>query len=243
LEKASAIHVTSKLEQEELNRFGWRLPQVRVIPNGVDEIGDCSAGTLSADVAEIATGKPFILFLGRISWKKGLDRLIAAFALANLPKLVIVGPDDENMLPKLMQQARNSDVADRVRFLPRTVLGADKEHLFAQAQLFVLASYSENFGNTVLEAMQHGLPVIATPEVGAAKIVREASAGMVVSGEPEPLSRALRQLAETKSLARAMGDAGRRHVREHYCWPRVAAEMEGFYAKLTSGRGDEPIRA
>jgi glycosyltransferase involved in cell wall biosynthesis len=237
LKNASAIHATSTLEAEEMRRFKWRLPPIEIIPNGIDEIAKFADGGVSADVAEISEQQPFILFLGRISWKKGLDRLLSAFALTNLPKLAIVGPDDENIVPRLTQLARDLKIADRVRFLPRTVLGADKESLYASAQLFVLPSYSENFGNTVLEAIQRGLPVIVTPEVGAAKIVLEAKAGLVVPGDPQPLSSAIRHLIETVPLARAMGESGRRHVGEHYSWACIAEEMENLYTSLTRGEG------
>jgi len=232
LEKASAIHVTSGIEAEELRRFAWRFPPIEIIPNGVDELVSYARSEVSADVEEIAALQPLVLFLGRISWKKGLDRLLNAFALTSVPKLAIVGPDDEGLVPRLAQQARDLQIADRVRFLPRSVLGADKEHLYASARVFVLPSYSENFGNTVLEAMQRGLPVIATPEVGAAEIVIEAKAGLVVRGDAEPLSVAIDQLTETDALAASMGAAGRNHVTEHYGWSRVAAQMEGLYANL-----------
>jgi glycosyltransferase involved in cell wall biosynthesis len=232
LERASAIHLTSELEAKELGRFSWHLPYVGIIPNGVEDMSAFSSMDISDDVAAVTKQKPFVLFLGRVSWKKGLDRLLRAFALAKLAGLVIVGPDDEQIVPSLIKLARNLGIADRVHFLPRTVLGADKGHLYASAQQFILPSLSENFGNTVLEAMQHGLPVIVTPEVGAANIVREASAGLIVPGDPWSLSIAMRQLAETESMARAMGRAGRQHVLEHYSWARIAAEMESLYDKL-----------
>jgi glycosyltransferase involved in cell wall biosynthesis len=237
LENASVIHVTSELEAEELRRFGWRLPRLETIPNGVEEFDRSAEGNLSADVVEIAAEQPLVLFLGRINWKKGLDRLLNAFALTKSAKLAIVGPDDENMLPRLAQLVRDLQIGDRVRVLPRTVLGADKEHLYAAAKLFVLPSYSENFGITILEAMQRGVPVITTPEVGAAKIVLEAKAGLVVPGDPESLGTAIRQLMEAGPLSRAMGEAGRRHVTEHYSWACIAEQMENLYASLTQGSG------
>ena len=119
-----------------------------------------------------------MLFLGRLSWKKGLDRLLRAFACTQTGILAIVGTDDENFAPRLAKLAADLKIANRVRIVPRTVAGSDKERLFAAAQLFVLPSYSENFGNTVLEAMRRGVPVVVTPEVGAAEIVRN----------PEPAS-------------------------------------------------------
>jgi glycosyltransferase involved in cell wall biosynthesis len=232
LERASAIHATSHVEVAELRRFGWQLPPITLVPNGVDRMEVCAGVELSPDVREIATRQPFVLFLGRISWKKGLDRLLRAFARTSAGTLAIVGPDDEGLAPRLLQLARDLRIDGRVRFLTRVVLGADKEHLYASAQLFVLPSYSENFGNTVLEAMQSGRPVIVTAEVGATEIVRDAGAGIVVAGDPDSLAAAIDRLTRDRTLADSMGAAGRQHVREHYSWSRIATEMEALYESV-----------
>jgi len=233
MESASAIHVTSAMEAEELQRFGWRLPRITIIPNGIDEFVVASGQKVSMDVKEIATEQPLVLFLGRISWKKGLDRLLNAFALTNLGKLAIVGPDDENLAPRLAQLACDLRITDRVRFLPRTVLGHDKSFLYRHAKVFVLASYSENFGNSVLEAMQHGIPVVVTSEVGASDIVRQSGGGFVVTRDLEPLGAAIRRLIEDASLGRVMGEAGQRHANAHYRWATVAGQMEKLYESLS----------
>src|SRR6516225_10786241 len=153
-------------------------------------------------------------------------RLLRAFARTPTGILAVVGTDDENFAPQLVKLAQELRIADRVRILPRTVIGPEKERLFAAARLFVLPSYSENFGNAVLEAMQRGVPVIVTPEVGAAEIVRTSGAGLVVAGDPEPLSSAIRLLTTDLVLARKMGEAGRQHAAAHYSWDHIAAQME-----------------
>jgi glycosyltransferase involved in cell wall biosynthesis len=228
VERAASIHLTSKLELTELERFGWRLPRLDVIANGIDEPHPI-VDNVAADIKEISAAQPLVLSLGRLSWKKGLDRLLHAFSCTQVGRLAIVGTDDEGLAPRLTSIAASLGIADRVRILPRTVAGADKEHLFAAARLFVLSSYSENFGNTVLEAMRRGVPVVATPEVGAAEIVRESGAGIVVAGDVEPLGAAMRGLIADAALARSMGEAGRRHAAEHYTWARIAERMERLY--------------
>jgi glycosyltransferase involved in cell wall biosynthesis len=81
--------------------------------------------------------------------------------------------------------------------------------------------------------MQRGVPVVATPEVGAAAIVQEAGGGMVVQGDPEPLGAAINRLINDPALARRLGEAGRRYVAEHCAWPCIAAQMEALYESLT----------
>jgi glycosyltransferase involved in cell wall biosynthesis len=230
-EHAAAIHVTSSAEENELKRFAWNLPKIAVIPNGIDEPVQ-TAGLPAPDVQSIAKQQPLVLFLGRLSWVKGLDRLLQAFALTRAGKLAIVGPDYENLLPNLLQLATKLGIAERVHFLPRTVGGPDKEHLFAAAKVLVLPSYSENFGNTVLEALIRSVPAVVTREVGAADIVRQSGGGIVVEGEPKPLAEAIAGLLENPVAARESGQAGRRHVAERYSWSSIAAQMEGLYEEI-----------
>jgi len=230
VEQAAALHLTSELERTELECFGWQLPRLAVIPNAIDEPISAN-GNIASDVEAITSEQPLVLFLGRLSWKKGLDRLLRAFTHTQSAILAVVGPDDENFTPKLIKLAAELRIGDRVRILPRTVIGSEKERLFAAARLFVLPSYSENFGNTVLEAMRRGVPVVVTPEVGAAEIVRESGAGLVVAGEPEPLSSAIRLLIADLSLAQSMGDAGKRHA-ARFTWDHVAMQMEDLYKSL-----------
>jgi glycosyltransferase involved in cell wall biosynthesis len=234
LEGASAIHVTSTLEAEELRRFGWPLQRVATIPNGIDAIEQPDERKISTDVKELVREQPLVLFLGRISWKKGLDRLLSAFACSQLGKLAIVGPDDENLAPQLVKAAEKLQIANRVRFLPRTVLNDDKAYLYRSASVFVLPSYSENFGNSVLEAMQNGVPVVVTPEVGAAEIVRKAGSGVVVPGDPKSLGAAISRLIADQPLARSMGEAGKRHVMANCTWDQIAARMEDLYESIRS---------
>jgi glycosyltransferase involved in cell wall biosynthesis len=230
VERAAALHLTSQLEGAELERFGWRLPQVAVIPNAINEPLSQN-GNIAPDVETIISEQPLVLFFGRLSWKKGLDRLLRAFACTPAGVLGIVGTDDEKFSPQLVKLAAELRIADRVRILPRTVVGSEKERLFAAARLFVLPSYSENFGNTVLEAMRRGVPVIVTPEIGAAEIVRKSGAGLVVAGDPEPLGSAIGRLTADLNLARSMGEAGRQHA-ERFTWDYVAMQIEKLYNSL-----------
>lgn len=238
IEEASVIHVTSEVEATELKQFNWRFPQIVKIANAVEQPETAVANTqISGDVGEIAADPPLILFLGRLSWKKGLDRLLKAFALTIHCKLAIVGTDDENLVPQLLQLAKSLQIADRVYFLPRTVLGPDKERLFALARLFVLASDSENFGTTVLEAMIRAVPVIVTPEVGASEVVRDSSGGIVVRADPNLLGEAINRLIGDPVLARTLGEAGKHHVLEHYGWRHIALQMEALYNKIIVTHG------
>ena len=232
LEAAAAIHVTSTREWQEAAAFGFRLPPVHEIPNGVSL--DSDARGTSASIAALAGGPPFVLFLGRISWKKGLDRLLRAVALVDRTRLVIAGNDEEQFQPVLETLARQLGLGDRVIFTGQ-VGNADKATLLRHAQCLVLPSYSENFGNVVVEAMAEACPVIVTPEVGLAPAVQSSGAGIVVNGNSGDLSAAISSVLADPQRRAVMGQRGR-VAAAGFSWPAVAEQMEHLYASVVRER-------
>ena len=232
LEKAAAVHVTSAVEAAALAAFGFHLSLVATVPNGADAIEHEPASDPPDDIRALGGARPLMLFFGRMTWVKGLDRLLQAFARTRVGTLALVGTDYDGIAPRLAQLADELNIAERVRLVPRTVSGADKEFVFAAASGFVLPSYSESHGNAAIEAMQRGLPVIVTEDVGASDIVRESGGGIVVEGDAIALGNAIEQLMQNPALARSMGERGRCYVREYCSWAGVAARMEVLYASL-----------
>jgi glycosyltransferase involved in cell wall biosynthesis len=236
VECAAAIHVTSTVEAGHLRSFGWSLPPVATIPHGVDDPPPWSGASLSADVASAIAGGPVVLALGRISWEKGLDRLIAALPRIGVGRVVIAGAAAGGEADRLLDEARRMGVADRVTILQRFIDGPDKEALFAAAQVFAMTSLSENFGLAAFEAMRRGVPVLATPDVGMAEIVSEIGAGLVVDPSPAGIAGGLDTLLADPAASRAMGETGRAHVVAHYSWSSVTRRMEGLYRSIHASR-------
>jgi glycosyltransferase involved in cell wall biosynthesis len=232
LERAAALHATSDLEAEEVACLDLPLPPVFVIPNGIEvEPWDGDEEALSPPVRTLLAASPFALFLGRLSWKKGLDRLIPALAHAPGIALAVAGNDEEGLTAGLERLARDSGVADRVAFLG-PVHGPDKAALLHRTLALVLPSHSENFGNVVLEAWAAGRPVIVTPEVGLAAAVQETGGGRVIEGDPRRLGEALRDLLADPEATEEMGRRGTRAVAERFGWGAVAARMEQVYERV-----------
>jgi glycosyltransferase involved in cell wall biosynthesis len=235
LEGASAIHVTSRREAEQAQAFGFNLPPLVEIPNGVEiEVADAAAP--SPAIAALMTGAPFVLFLGRINWKKGLDRLIAALAQAPEARVIVAGNDEEQYGRQLVAQAERLGVSDRIHFAG-AVDGADKAALLKSARALVLPSYSENFGNVVVEAWAAGRPVIVTPEVGLADYIAEAGGGWVVEGSATALGRQLVTACTDAALCARTGSVGRMLVEKDFTWAAVAQKMEAAYASIIQQRG------
>jgi glycosyltransferase involved in cell wall biosynthesis len=231
LERAAAIHVTSAREADEARAFGFDLPPRCESPTGVDEAA--AAGVVAAEIETIGRD-PYALFLGRINWKKGLDRLLRALTHAPNVRMVLAGNDDEDYRRVLEPLAASQGVADRVVFAG-AVSGADKAFLLRHARFLVLPSYSENFGNVVLEAMAAGRAVLVTPEVGVARLVSDSGAGLVADGDPVSLGAALARMAADTRAAEAMGERGRA-VAARYTWSAVASRMELLYERVAAGR-------
>lgn len=232
LEHASSIHMTSKREVDEASRFGFHLPSVFVVPNGVDfQSSNRYEEGVSASIRKVLKKTPFLLFLGRVSWEKGLDRLIPA--LSNIPDvhLIIAGNDEENYRTVLEPLADKFDVKNRITFTG-PVYGADKTALLRHAAIVVLPSYSENFGIVVMEAMAAGRPVVVTPEVGLADTVQETGAGLVVEGKSEKLGEAIKSLLSKPTELEQMGKRGRKAVEDNFTWDAVARKMEMEYYQI-----------
>jgi glycosyltransferase involved in cell wall biosynthesis len=239
LKRAAAIHATSEIEAHHLESFGWSLPPIATIPHGVDDPPPAGRQGLSADVAAALAGPPAVLAFGRISWEKGLDRLVAAMPLAPAARLIIAG-NDGGQAAALAEQARQLGVADRVTILPRNISGDDKEALFAQAALSAMTSLSENFGMAAFEAMRRGLAVLTTADVGMSEIVRQAEAGVIVDPTPQAIARGLETMLADEAARHAMGRRGCEMVIANYGWCLVAERMTDLYRSAIAARRAGP---
>lgn len=229
LRGAARWHATSEAEVQDAKRTGLWLPPAVVIPNGVDRIERPDATCVSESLRAL-TARPFMLFLGRIHWKKGLDRLLAALAGTGI-RLIVAGGDDEGLRPELERRARELGIAGAVHFAGE-VHGPEKAHLLCSARALALTSYNENFGNSVVEAMAAGCPVLVTREVGAAAVVQEAGAGLVVPGEISAIRDGLQRLWSDDASHTRMGQAGRDFVAQQLSWDAVAERAERLYGSI-----------
>jgi glycosyltransferase involved in cell wall biosynthesis len=213
---AAGIHFTSALELDEAREVHLPIPSPFVVPNGIDL-------ETRPDVPRDART---LVFLGRVNWKKGLDRVIEALPRWPDVRFLIAGNDEEGLSPRLLDLAERAGVRDRVEFVG-PVYGTAKYELLARATLFVLLSTSENFGNAVLEALSMETPAVLSADVGLAEEVVSADAGAIGLDAVEPLLRDDARRAE-------MGRNGRALVESKFTWPHVAARMEEAYLRATT---------
>ncbi len=234
---AAFLHATSDAEAQEIKRMGFHPQRIEVIPNGLDIPELESENEAEARRKRlIGHQRPYLIFLGRLSWIKGLDRLIQAMSFVRLLDLVIAGNDDENYTPKLMNLVRQQGLTDRVAFTG-AVYGMDKFALLRGAELFVLPSYSESFGVVLLEALCCGCPVIMTPEVGIARDIEKSRAGVIVRGFPDEIGAAINSLLDDPDRRMRMSEIGKKVVADLYSWESIASKMQTAYRQaLTANR-------
>jgi len=232
---ASAMHFTTEDEMRLAAPFSFGVRGI-VVPNGLD-IEDYDAlpprGTFRSRHPALGSG-PVVLFLGRLNFKKGLDILTRAFAdvvrVHPEAHLVIAGPDD-GMEATTRAWIADYGYADRVTFTG-LLAGAEKLAVLRDADLFVLPSYSENFGIAVVEAMACGLPVVISDKVNLWHEVAGAAAGWVTPAAAAPFAAAIAESLADPVGSRARGARGRALVERRFRWPEIARALEDAYASV-----------
>ena len=225
MRRAAAVQATSEQERGEILAA---CPGCRtvVIPNPIAAPGE--------PLLRPARARPQnILFLSRIDPKKGLEILLAAFSVvgADAPhlRLVIAGDGEPAYVESIHRLAAGLPVREQIVFAGNVEAEA-KRRLFAEADLFVLPSWAENFGVAVAEAMAHSIPVLISPNVGIHNEVTSAGAGKTAECAVEPLARSLHQMLDAPEELQRMGENGRRLALTLYAPDVVAAQLIAAYA-------------
>ena len=103
---------------------------------------------------------------------------------------------------------------------------------YVDADVFVLPSYTENFGMTVVEAMACACPVVISDQVNIWREIQEEEAGLVVGLEPREIANAICRVLADKDAAKLMGSRGRMAAEERYAWPRIVEQLTQIYRGL-----------
>ena len=174
------IHFTTSVEKE-WGLVGGLKKDFFVAPIGVNVSDYAIIDEANAFSGLCEQGTKVILYLGRLNFKKGLDILIDSYSIVvseySAVHLVIAGPDD-GMENEMRAAVERKGLAGKVSFVGM-VTGARKVAMLQQAHVFVLPSYSENFGIAVIEALAAGTPVIISDQVGVHREVATAGVGLV----------------------------------------------------------------
>ncbi len=241
---AAMLHYTSDQEWREATTLGVGGKHV-VIPNPVatpPELLSDRACRFRAQYPQVAD-RIMVLFLARLDEKKGVDLLLEAFAQARqqCPQLVLViaGEGPPLFVATLQQRVHRLGIEAEVIWTG-FLAGEAKWGAFGAADIFVLPSYSENFGMAVVEAMTVGRPVIVTDQVGIHDAITAARAGVVVPCEVPALADALVLLAEDSEGRARMGAHGRALVHERFSSFAVTNSLLHVYMDICREKAEAP---
>ncbi|MGH6719683.1 MAG: glycosyltransferase [Alphaproteobacteria bacterium] len=223
--RADHLVVNSKGLRAWATGKGWDESRVHHIPNFVD-----ATPARPVDRATLATAAaaPVVLALGRLHPNKAFD--VALSALAAVPRAVLWLAGEGPLGDELARLAARLGVADRVRFLGWR---DDAAGLLAAADVLVCPSRHEPFGNVVLEAWAHGVPVVAARAAGPAELVTDGVDGLLADiDDASALAAALERVLGDAGLARRLSAAGRAAHEAAYTEDKVAAAYLGLFARL-----------
>jgi glycosyltransferase involved in cell wall biosynthesis len=222
---AKYIHFTTKMEHDEFINLNFESKSFLTIPNGYDFEDKCNYKTLDINNFQNFSS-PYIIFVGRINWKKGLDRLIQGMKFISEFQLLVVGNND-GMLEKLIHLVNKLGIEKRVYFIGE-VKGEEKRDLIRKSKMLVLPSYSENFGNVLLEAMAQGIPVAVTKDVGLVGDILANMTGILLPDDPVGMGNKLAETLRNEQLLNKMGKAGYQFSK-NFSWDSIAKKFEHAY--------------
>ena len=252
LKSAAAIHCTTELEVEWNEALGFKNCFIAPLGTRLPPIVGASSSSSRKD-------EKVLLFVGRIYPVKGLVNLIRAWAIVNsqpttlnsqnraIPlsnsnsklqlnhnwKLRIVGPNQAGHQAQLESLVRELKLGDSVEFVgPK--FGDDLGAEYDNCDCLVLPSFTENFGATIVDALAHCKPCIASTFTPW-KELKDFDCGWWVSNNPEMLSNAIREMISLDNARRRMmGKKGRVLVEAKYAWDAVVQKIVEEYEHLSS---------
>ena len=261
LVRADLLHATAESEVEDIRRMGLK-NKVVVAPLGVN-IGGRIEGVINhVEQVEHVEGKKILLFVSRVQRKKGLVNLARAWAnlkkesstrstcstWLNSWKVRIVGPDQEGHTQEVKAECERLGIIDDWEFVgPK--YGAELQCEYDNADLFVLPTYSENFGSVVIESLAHKVPVITTKGTPWSELEAEKCGKWIdlpaEGSSPSDWRALVTVLKEMMSMSdeerQQMGARGRKLVEEKYTWDAVVKEMVKGYERIVGEGGEGSV--
>lgn len=233
LTKATVFHATSISEMESIRKLGYRQP-IALIPNGVNlpqYWHQPSKDALTSLFPELAD-KKWLLFLSRIHPKKGLENLLLTWQNLALKfpdwHLIIAGSDLIGYQTKLKELTKKLNLNTRVTFTGM-LSGETKASALSNSELFVLPTYSENFGIAIAESLAHGVPVITTINAPWQDLIKY-NCGWWIDNNIRDLEMTLiKALTLSKIERKLMGENGKKLVERDYSWYSISEQMSQVY--------------
>lgn len=236
LRDAAGFIAVSNNEVEQYAEFGVDKSRVRTVYNGID-VDAYEALPKSGTFREkYALGdKEIVLFLGKMTPRKGIDFLVRAFAKLKRPNAVLVlAGNDMGFKEKVETIIEEEGLSTCVLF---TGLLVDDEKLsaYADADVLVYPAVHEIFGLVPFEALMCGTPVIVTDDCGCGEIIGAEDIGYTVKyNDVGGLSELIARVLDDKPGAEIKVKKGQEFIRQQLAWKRVVKEYEAIYEEFAS---------
>ena len=227
LKNVDYFHATAKSELDQIRKLGYN-QLAAIIPNGI-EISEVKQKT------EWKSGVKNILFLSRIHPKKGIELLIEAVVQLKSEniKITIAGVGEPAYVESLRKLVIQNGFSQLIEFVGG-VYGEKKWCLIQKSDLFVLPTYSENFGIVVAEALSAGVPVITTTGTPWQELETRKCGWWIELSVPNLVKTINKVLICTPDELKEMGLRGRKLVEEKYDIKSVALEMKELYKRINN---------
>jgi glycosyltransferase involved in cell wall biosynthesis len=230
LQHAAACIAVSMAEVPHYRATGVPAERIRVIPNGVrlEEYENLPERGILRRALGIGTS-PLLVFIGKITPRKGVDILVRA--MAHLPADVHLVVAGNFMMPEqpIRDLVQQLGVAERVHF-PGLLLGYEKNAAYVDADVVVYPSVDEIFGLVAVESLMCNTPVVVCDDSGCGEVVRSANGGLLVSyGDPVALAEAVRKLIVQPELRERCARQGKDYVEHNFGWDCIAAQTRELY--------------
>jgi len=227
------VTVGVQVRDELLAKGVGRRSQYSVIPPGLASVEPVARDDARRRLA-LGADEFVVLFMGRLTGIKRVDRLLAAVSLAQsrISNLRVIVAGDGELRASLAAQAESSE-------LPVQFLGwrSDVEVLLGAADCVVLTSDNEGTPVSLIQAAQAGVPVVSTNVGSVSEVVEANSSGLLTGLDPKEIAEALVQLAHDGQLRARLGAAGKSADQGRFSYQRLANDHADLYRELMGGPG------
>jgi glycosyltransferase involved in cell wall biosynthesis len=235
--RADAIHAISHFLADWAVNMGARAA-LEIVPNGVD-LARFGKRVTAEERSSLRQSYGFkdddvvVITASRLTFKNGVDDLVRAFSLPQLPeqyKVLIAGDGEDRV--RLQKLVESNHLQKRATFLG-LISHEDLPRLLQAGDIFVRASRSEGLGNAFLEAMAVGLPIVGTPVGGILDFLTDGETGVFCRpDDPVSIAAAIRRVADDPDLRQRLIRNGARLVHEKYDWDGIAARVQNILGSL-----------
>lgn len=233
LRAAAAVHFTSGAEEHEAAQWGMPMRGV-VVPLGIESAQVDDAELIRANFPALGRS-PYLLYLSRLDPKKNVEGLLHAMAMLrpNFPdlRLLVAGSGGPEYVTRLQAMAVQLGVENQTVWAGH-IDGKLKASALAGAELFILPSYSENFGIAAAEGLMAGLPCVLGQGVAIAAEVAAAGAGLAISPDPASIAAGLQQVLSDEPARVEMGIAALRLAQERFSAKAMGSNLVALYSEI-----------